>query len=116
VSLNIDSALNPPFNYSFDRFADRDMFIRYTPYGVGHPPLLRKMARDCLTSSQTPEDMNVEEYVEGDSGDNQEEWDDGFSDDTDLNEDSELEDEGEGEGSDEEVDLDEDMLEDLPSF
>ncbi|KAG2337753.1 hypothetical protein BDR05DRAFT_952398 [Suillus weaverae] len=73
-------------------FAEWDMFIHYTPYGVGHPPMLRKMARDCLTSSQTPEDMEVEEHVEGDSGDSQEEWDDGFSDDTDLNDDSELED------------------------
>lgn len=113
MSVNIYSTLNPPFNFSFNRFADRDMFIRYTPYGIGHPPMLRKMARDCITSSQTPEDMDIEEH---DSGDSQEEWDDGFSDDTDLNEDSELEDEGEGEGSDEEVDLDEDMLDDLLSF
>jgi hypothetical protein len=72
VSVNIDSTLIIPFNFSFNRFVDRDMFICYIPYGVGHPPILRKMPRDCLTSSVTPDDMDVEEHVEGDSGDSQE--------------------------------------------
>ncbi|KAG1768229.1 hypothetical protein EDD22DRAFT_844244, partial [Suillus occidentalis] len=28
-------------------FVDRDMFMRYTHFGVGHPAMLRRIARDC---------------------------------------------------------------------
>jgi hypothetical protein len=30
------------------RFVGRDMFIRYTHFGVGHPALLRRITRDCF--------------------------------------------------------------------
>jgi hypothetical protein len=91
------------------------MFLRYTHFGIGHPPQLRKIARDCLTTttaaSVNDSDMDVDEHSEINCGDGQEEWDEGFSsDDTDVDADSGLEDEAE-EGSDEEGDL-----YDLPSF
>lgn len=88
--------------------------MRYTHFGVGHPPKLRKMARDCLipTAAASADNMDVDEHSEI-SGVGQEEWDDELSgdDDTDVDEDSELEDEAAELGSDEEGDLD-----DLPSF
>ncbi|KAG2353638.1 hypothetical protein BDR07DRAFT_1614805, partial [Suillus spraguei] len=28
-------------------FADKDMYMRYTPYGIGHPTVLREMTRNC---------------------------------------------------------------------
>ncbi|KAG2738497.1 hypothetical protein P692DRAFT_201873924 [Suillus brevipes Sb2] len=31
-------------------FIDRDMFMRYTHFGIGHSPMLRRIMRDCLVS------------------------------------------------------------------
>jgi len=60
------------------RFVDRDMFVRYTHYGIGHPKVLQEMARDCanadLTDSTGPEEdrdhdqERVLNFCEGDSG------------------------------------------------
>jgi hypothetical protein len=46
----------------FHSFVDRDMFLRYTDLGVGHPAALRKFVRDCFgLQPQVSEAMDVDE-------------------------------------------------------
>ncbi|KAG2113688.1 hypothetical protein DEU56DRAFT_919696 [Suillus clintonianus] len=40
-------------------FVDRDMFMRYNPFGVGHPVSIRKITRDCLGSGAPADAMDV---------------------------------------------------------
>ncbi|KAG1726169.1 uncharacterized protein EDB91DRAFT_1254428 [Suillus paluster] len=52
-------------------FVDRDMFIRYTDLGVGHPVALRRIVRDCSTleSATTPvedDSMDVDQQIDVD--------------------------------------------------
>jgi hypothetical protein len=53
------------------RFVDRDMFVHYTHHGIGHPKVLRQMARDCANadladSSEPQEDRDGEQEQERD--------------------------------------------------
>ncbi|KAG1816391.1 uncharacterized protein BJ212DRAFT_1480844 [Suillus subaureus] len=41
-------------------FVDRDMFMRYTHYGIGHPKVLQEMARDCA-NMDLADDLEPEE-------------------------------------------------------
>jgi len=41
------------------------MFIRYTHYGIGHPPVLRELTRDCANAD--PADSRGSEENENDS-------------------------------------------------
>lgn len=111
------------------RFLDRDMFMRYTYFGVRHPVAQRRITRDCLGSDlvapvntmdvvreddadQDEVDVNHEAY-----GDGQEEGDNEINDEE--LEDEELEDEDEGEeeeGEEEEGGEDEDPFDDHLSF
>lgn len=68
----------------FVRFVDRDMFMRYTHFGVGHSPLLRKITRDCsesvartdaMDTSNSSNDEDVNHEVVGD-GEDYDEFDD----------------------------------------
>ncbi|KAG1775822.1 hypothetical protein EV702DRAFT_1199039 [Suillus placidus] len=49
-------------------FVDRDMFMRYTHYEIGHPIVLREVARDCadaeLAHSPEPEENNNNDDLE----------------------------------------------------
>ncbi|KIK33685.1 hypothetical protein CY34DRAFT_18219 [Suillus luteus UH-Slu-Lm8-n1] len=100
-------------------FADRDMFMRYTHLGVGHPVMIRRIIRDCesltlpnamdvvdeeVSDGEDQEEVN-DEHLGGD--DEQEENDDEFSD-----EEPEDEEEEDGE-NDEGGDNIEDLFDDL---
>ncbi|KAG1767493.1 hypothetical protein EV702DRAFT_1203702 [Suillus placidus] len=43
-------------------FVDRDMFMRYTHLGVGHPAMLRRIARDCLGFEAPADAMDVVDH------------------------------------------------------
>lgn len=43
-------------------FVDRDMFLRYTDLGVGHPATLRRIVRDCFS----PQTRRVSEAIDVD--------------------------------------------------
>ncbi|KAG1789842.1 uncharacterized protein HD556DRAFT_1446632 [Suillus plorans] len=87
-------------------FVDRDMFLRYTDLGVGHPVALRRAVRDCfgLQSSAPVETMDIDEG-RGDGEDHEIDDDEQWMD-VDLaheeseDEDDEIEDEEEGESDD----------------
>ncbi|KIK32956.1 hypothetical protein CY34DRAFT_813946 [Suillus luteus UH-Slu-Lm8-n1] len=106
-------------------FVDRDMFMRYTHFGVGHPVMVRRLTRDCLGyESVTPvdamdavnevddtDDVEVEgreAYHDGQADDNESEDEDeeDGEDDEDEEDGEDEEDEGEDEGED-------DMFDDL---
>jgi hypothetical protein len=96
------------------RFVDRDMFMRYTHFGVGHPVLLRRMVRECLSSDLVaPDDaMNV---INDDAADNDDDSEDGdieceVGDDEQEEAEDEVEDIDEG---DDEEDEDDTMFDDL---
>jgi hypothetical protein len=67
------------------RFADRDMFMRYTYLGVGHATTLRRFIKDCLTRGSAHTDaMNVgqddvgcEEVSDGEDSDQGDDDDEG---------------------------------------
>ncbi|KAG2048807.1 hypothetical protein BDR06DRAFT_1012728 [Suillus hirtellus] len=93
-------------------FVDRDMFIRYTHFGIGHPVTLRKIIRDCLDFEPTGDTMDIESitneeidvgYEENGASDSC----DGYSDD-----DDEEEEEGEEGEEEEEEELGDEELED----
>ncbi|KAG2049932.1 hypothetical protein BDR06DRAFT_984188 [Suillus hirtellus] len=103
-------------------FIDRDMFIRYTHFGIGHPVMLWKIIRDCLDFESTGNALDIESganeevdvgYEENGAGDSC----DGYSDEEEEEEeelsDEELEDEG---NEDCEGDEDNDNDNDLLSF
>ncbi|KAG2053732.1 hypothetical protein BDR06DRAFT_972033 [Suillus hirtellus] len=51
-------------------YVGMDMFMRYTPYGIGHPTILREMTRDCTNAdlADSPQsDVNEVQLCEGDS-------------------------------------------------
>ncbi|KIK36572.1 hypothetical protein CY34DRAFT_94132 [Suillus luteus UH-Slu-Lm8-n1] len=51
-------------------FVDRDMFMRYTHFGVGHPAMLRRIARDCESVALGGMEGNVTGTSETDVGHN----------------------------------------------
>lgn len=55
------------------RFVDRDMFMRYTHYGIGHPAVLREMTRDCadLNLANSPESEDDDDDVQPSEGDSE---------------------------------------------
>lgn len=97
-----------------DRFVDRDMFLRYTHFGVGHPVMQRRIIRDCESLALA----NVMDVVDGEvsdgedhmEGDDEQEQDDDEqmegADEQDENDDEvsdeEPEDDDEGDGEDDE--------------
>lgn len=95
---------------TLDRFVDRDMFMRYTHLGVGHPVMLRRITRDCLGLGAPADVMNVvsddadpkeisdsEDIEEPDEEDEEEEDEENEDDDEDDEEDGE---DGEDDGDD----------------
>lgn len=95
-----------------DRFVDRDMYMRYTHFGVGHPVSLRRIIRDCeslaLANAMDVVDEEVDDDEEDRGGDDEQYEDDEFSD-----EELEDDDEGDGEDDDEGSDDAEDEFNDL---
>ncbi|KIK34857.1 hypothetical protein CY34DRAFT_17433 [Suillus luteus UH-Slu-Lm8-n1] len=108
-------------------FVDRDMYMRYTYFGIGHSPMLRRITRDCLIESARQSDAmdtadgdNVEDaeqdevgddhpYNEGDDG--QDDGDDEGCENSDnefsgeeLNEDDGSEDDSQADSEDDEFD------------
>lgn len=55
------------FNRKLLRFADRDMFMRYTHYGIGHPTAVRKLTRDCA-------DADLMDHTGSEVNEDDEEW------------------------------------------
>jgi hypothetical protein len=101
------------------RFVDRDMFIRYTHFGVGHPVAVRKMVKDCLGSpAAAPADRDTMDIF--DDIDLEEIWDgEGHAeldDEQDSEGEDELSDEELGDEDDEDRDEDDDLFDDLLSF
>ncbi|KIK32237.1 hypothetical protein CY34DRAFT_47013, partial [Suillus luteus UH-Slu-Lm8-n1] len=47
-------------------FVDRDMFMRYTHYGVGHPVVMREMTRDCANIDLTHSPESEDDEDDGD--------------------------------------------------
>jgi hypothetical protein len=43
------------------RFVDRDMFMRYTHCGIGHPTAVRELVRDCANAELADNSSNLEE-------------------------------------------------------
>jgi hypothetical protein len=88
------------------------MFIRYTHYGIGHPAVLREIARDCADAevADSLEAQDDGDYGDVESGD-QPESDDGGEEDCDSEDpDSEEDDDDESIDDDGSVaDLDEGM-------
>jgi hypothetical protein len=86
------------------RFADRDMFMRYTSLGVGHPVSVQKLNRDCLHSGVPADTMNNldhdSDHEEVSDGEGLDEFDDEEESDHALS-DEELEDEDGGNDEDE---------------
>ncbi|KIK39154.1 hypothetical protein CY34DRAFT_14574 [Suillus luteus UH-Slu-Lm8-n1] len=93
-------------------FVDRDMYMRYTHFGVGHPVSLRRIIRDCeslaLANAMDVVDEEVDDDEEDRGGDDEQYEDDEFSD-----EELEDDDEGDGEDDDEGSDDAEDEFNDL---
>lgn len=104
-----------------NRFADRDMFMRYTHLGVGHPVMIRRIIRDCesltlpnamdvvdkeVSDGEDQEEVN-DEHLGGD--DEQEENDDEFSDEEPEDDEEEEEDGENDEGGDNIEDLFDDL-------
>lgn len=98
-----------------NRFVDRDIFMRYNHFGIGHPAMLRRIVRDS-SGFESPSDINDEENSDGeheefgdDDGDedNNDNTDDEVSDVEFSGEEQEQEDEGNG-GWEGNVDEDED--------
>jgi hypothetical protein len=50
----------PYSNHGPLRFVDRDMFVCYTHYGIGHPKVVREMVRDC-TNTEFADSSDSEE-------------------------------------------------------
>ncbi|KAG2739784.1 hypothetical protein P692DRAFT_201872909 [Suillus brevipes Sb2] len=105
--------------YCVGMFVDRDMFMRYTHLGVGHPAMLRNITKDCLgfkspgatvisesDEADTDCEGNSDEECSPGCSDAEEESDEEISDDETGDEDS---DSDEGGGDDDDDD-------DLPSF
>lgn len=93
------------------RFVDRDMFMRYTQFGVGHPVTLRRIVRDIVAPADSMD--VVDEDVANDE--DHEQWNDEQEDGDDESSDEELEDEEDSE-NDRGEDEDEDVLDDDLSF
>lgn len=102
------------------RFVDRDMFMRYTGFGVGHPVMLRKFVRDCYGSdlmapTNAMDVVDVDEHEEVINGDDNDTYDAECEEGDEESSDEELDDESTAEG-DGEDNLDEDEFDDLLSF
>jgi hypothetical protein len=105
------------------RFVDRDMFMRYTHFGVGHPVMLRRMTRECLGSDLVALDdaMDVinDDAADHDNGDGDGEFEEGDGEcEEDDGEQEEAEDEIEDldEGDDDDEDEEDDTTFDDLSF
>lgn len=98
-----------PFRTSF---VDRDMFLRYTDLGVGHPVALRRTVRDCFSlRSSAPVDAMI--INEGGGGDGEGlEVDDDERVDVDLADDELEEEDEEDEIEDEEEESDDELQDD----
>jgi hypothetical protein len=101
------------------RFVDRDMFMRYTGFGIGHPVMLRKFVRDCISSdlmapTHTMDTVDADEHEDDIDGEGNDARDAVHDEDDEESSDEELSDESSSEG-DGEDDLDEDEF-DLLSF
>lgn len=94
-------------------FVDRDMFLRYTDLGIGHPASLRKTIRDCSGRQRaTPAGaMDANDGVDSDGEDHEEDDDEQM--DMDLAADEEDEDGDEDGDEDEDEPIDGDGLDDL---
>jgi hypothetical protein len=57
------------------RFVDRDMFMRYTSFGIGHPLAIRRITRDCLDLEAPADTMDIDHEGASD-GEGLEECDD----------------------------------------
>jgi hypothetical protein len=106
--------IDPP---AFVRFSDRDMFMRYTHLGVGHPVALRKIIQDCLTSADSDamdiiDDAEHDSELEVSDSEDQEECSD---DEEEGSSEEEIEDEDEGDCDGDDGRGDEDTLDwDVP--
>lgn len=133
VSVNTHLCRSPAPNCHIS-FVDRDMFMRYTQLGVGHPAMLRMIARDSL-GNESPSsivdavDNSNSVALQGDVGygeDSDGEGYEGYDDEKEVSDeefsDEELEEEWEDEGSEIEDGCEEDgheiedEFDDLPSF
>lgn len=88
------------------RFVDRDMFMRYTHFGVGHPVMLRRMTRECLGSDLVALD-DAMDVIDDDAADHDNEDGDGECEEDDGEQEEaedEVEDLDEGDDDDEEDD------------
>lgn len=103
------------------RFVDRDMFMRYTHFGVGHPVMVRRLTRDCLGyESVTPVDamdaVNEVDDTDDVEVEGREAYHDGQADDNESEDEDEEDgedDEDEEDGEDEEDEGEDDMFDDL---
>ncbi|KAG2052923.1 hypothetical protein BDR06DRAFT_1009062 [Suillus hirtellus] len=90
-------------------FVDRDMFMRYTHFGVGHPVMLRRIIRDIVAPTDAMDVMDEDVR----NGEDHEQWDIEEEDGDDESGDEELEEEEDGSEDDGGGDEDEDVLDDL---
>lgn len=95
-------------------FVDRDMFLRYTDLGIGHPVALRRTVRDCCGLQAPAEAMDVDEGA-GDGEDNGEDDDEqlvdvDLSDEESEDEDDEVEEDPDDDGHEEDVEEEFDEL------
>lgn len=80
------------------------MFLRYTPFGVGHPATVRRITRDCLRSEAPADTMDVDYEGVSDS-EGLEEFDDEQEESDYASSDEDLGDEDEGGDGDDFDDL-----------